>query len=71
MNFPTRWVEGADGSACATTLCLGIKKLMKYWLGLSKSKMPKDSKSYDTLVKYYTDEMIPGKFNFSSILLPF
>ena len=51
-----------------------IKNVMKYWEGLSKSKRP-SNKSYEALVKYHTDVLVPCKLQFfafiASIFKPF
>ena len=51
-----------------------VVQLVKYWLSLSKSKSPRNSKSFDSLVKYHTDKLMISELHFfkyiASILRP-
>ena len=44
-----------------------IKNVAKYWEGLSKSKHP-SNKSYEELVKYHTDVLVPCKLQFFAFI---
>ena len=60
----TRWIEDESVAHRVITLWESIVKLIKNWLGRCKSSRPKDNKSYETLVKYHTDVMIPVSLHF-------
>ena len=76
MKFcSTRWIEDQPVADRALEVCLSVVPTVKHWQSLNKSKRPKNSKSYDTLVEYHQDLFIPVKFHFFSfiaqILKPF
>ena len=41
LGFVPRWVEDRDVTDCAVSVWESIVKLIKYWLSLSQSKMPR------------------------------
>ena len=54
----TRWTENDIVAERGVTIWDDIVKLIKFTLGKTKSKQPKDNKSYDNLVKYHTNPLI-------------
>ena len=60
---PTRWVEDRSVAERADEVWDSIVKVIKHWEGLSQLQRPKN-KSYETLVKHYTDPLMPAKFRF-------
>ena len=71
----TRWVEDEPIAARGIQIWESIVQVVNYWLSLSKSKRPRNNKSFDTLVRYHTDKLMVSKFHFlkyiASIMRPF
>ena len=59
----TRWVEDEDVVVRAILIWPNMVKITKHWESLCKSKRPKN-KSYETLVKFYTDVFVPLRMQF-------
>ena len=59
----TQWVEDKSVAERALEIWDPSKKVMKYWVGLSKSKQP-GNKSYECLKTHYTDPLVPSKLQF-------
>ena len=59
----TRWVEDKSVAERALEIWDPFKKVMRYWVGLSKSKQP-GNKSYECLKTHYTDPLVPLKLQF-------
>ena len=69
MKFcSTRWVEDQPVADRAMEVCSSVVSSVKHWQSLSKSKRPKNNKSYDTLVVHHPDLFIPTKFHFFSFI---
>ena len=70
----TRWVEDEIVASRAIQIWPDISKVIRHWLSLAKSKQPQN-KSFDVLVKHYTDPLMLIKLHFlkfiASILSPF
>ena len=70
----TRWVEDKIVADRLNDIWPNIVKIIKYWNSLPKSKQPK-CKSFETLQKSITDDLIPAKLSFfsyiASLLQPF
>ena len=62
---PTRWVEDRSVAERTDKVWDSVVKVIKHWEGLSQNK------SYVTLVKHYTDPLMPAKFKFLNILQVF
>ena len=62
---PTRWVEDRSVAERTDKVWDSVVKVIKHWEGLSQNK------SYETLVKHYTDPLMPAKFKFLNILQVF
>ena len=62
----TRWIEDA---AWAIQIWLNISQLVKHWLSFPKSKRLWNNKSFDTLVKYHTNQSMLVKFHFFKYLV--
>ena len=60
----TRWVENEDTAERAMLVWPDIILLINHFLSLSKSKQPKNNKSYDRLVKVFKDKLVPLKLMF-------
>ena len=60
---PTRWVEDRSVAERADEVWDSVVKVIKHWESLSRLQCPKN-KSYKTLVKHYTDLLMPAKFKF-------
>ena len=71
----TRWIEDDDVAERALEMWGSMVATVKYWEGLSKSKRPRNNTSYDTLVTYHKDLLIPAKLHFfvfiAGILKPY
>ena len=68
LNFwKTRWVEDEPVAAWRIQIWENIVQVVKCWLSLSKSKRPRNSKSFDTLLKYHTDKLMISKLHFLNI----
>ena len=63
MFCPTRWVEDRSDAERADKVWDSVVKVIKHWEGLSQSQRPKN-KSDETLVKHYTDLLMPAKCKF-------
>ena len=59
----SRWVEDNSVAERALKIWDPFKKVMKYWVGLSKLKQP-GNKSYECLKMHYTDPMVPSELQF-------
>ena len=71
MKFcETRWIEDKEVAEHASVVAT-----VKYWEGLSKSKKPRNNKSFETLVVHYQDLLMTAKLHFfafmAGILKPF
>ena len=67
MKFcSTRWIEDQPVADRALEVWSSVVSTVKHWQSLSKSKRPKNNKSYDTLVEHHQDLFIPAKFHFFS-----
>ena len=60
---PTLWVEDRSVAERADEVWDSVVKVIKHWEDLSQSQRPKN-KSYKSLVKHYTDPLMPAKFKF-------
>ena len=60
----TCWVENEDTAERAMLVWPDIILLINHFLSLSKSKQPKNNKSYDRLVKVFKDKLVPLKLMF-------
>ena len=60
----TRWVENEDTAERAMLVWPYIILLINHFLSLSKSKQPKNNKSYDRLVKVFKDKLVALKLSF-------
>ena len=60
---PTHWVEDRSVVERADKVWNLVVKVIKHYEGLSQSQRQK-IKSYETLVKPYTDPLMPAKFKF-------
>ena len=71
----TRWIEDQKVAERALEVWPSIVATIKHWTSLCKSKQPKNNKSYETLVEYHKDPLIPARFHFfcfiAGILKPF
>ena len=56
-----RWVENEDTAEGAMLVWPDIILLINHFLSLSKSKQPKNNKSYDRLVKVFKDKLVSLK----------
>ena len=69
-----RWIEGDVVAQRALKVWDSVVLTVKYWGGLCVSKMPKNNKSYNSLVKHL-DLLIPAKLHFfvflAGILKPY
>ena len=69
MKFcSTRWIEDQPVADRAMEVCSSVVSSVKHWQSLSKSKRPKNNKSYGTLVEHHQDLFIPAKFHFFSFI---
>ena len=60
-----RWAENKTVAERVIDVWENVVKTVKYWMGLQKSKQPKDSnKSYQRLKSAITDPLIPVKLKF-------
>ena len=70
----TRWVVNEPAAVQGIQIWENVVQVVKYWLSLSKSKSPRNSKSFDSLVKYHTDKLMISELHFfkyiASILRP-
>ena len=65
MKFcSTRWIEDQPVAAQVLEVWSFIASTAKHWLHLSKSKRPKNNKSFDALVEHRQDLLIPANFHF-------
>lgn len=76
MKFcETRWIEDKDVAERALEVWKSVVATVKYWEGLSKSKKPRNNKSFDCLVIHYQDKLMTAKLHFyafiAGILKPF
>ena len=62
--YKTRWVGDKPVAARGILIWENMVQVVKYWFSLSKSKRPRNNKSFDTLVKYHTDKLIIRKLHF-------
>ena len=62
----TCWVENEDTAERASRMLVwpDVILLINHFLSLSKSKQPKNNKSYDQLVKVFKDKLVPLKLMF-------
>ena len=60
----TCWVENEDTAERAMLVWPDIILLINHFLTLSKSKQPKNNKSYDWLVNIFKDNLVPLKLMF-------
>ena len=63
----TRWVDDRPVSDRGIEVWPSVKLCISYWEKLSKSKRPQN-KSYEKLVDYYTDPLVPAIFHFFSFV---
>ena len=63
-----RWIEDQPVADGALEVWPSVVSTVKHWLSLSKSKRPKNNKSYDTLVEHHQDLLIPVKVHFFSFI---
>ena len=70
-----RWIEDKEVAERALEVWKSVVATIRYWEGLSKSKKPKNNKSFDCLVNHYQDLLMTAKLNFfafiAGILKPF
>ena len=67
MKFSsTRWIEDQPFADPALEVWSFVVSTMKHWLSLSKSKRPKNNKTYDTLVEHHQDLL--KKIHFFSLI---
>lgn len=64
----TRWIEDQQVADRALEVWPSVVATVKYWLGLCKSKQPKNNKNFDILVECHQDLLIPAKFHFFSFV---
>ena len=60
----TCWVENEDTAEATMLVWPDIILLLNHFLSFSKSKQPKNNKSYDRLVKVFKDKLVPLKLMF-------
>ena len=58
---PTCWVEDRSVAERADEVWESVVKVIKHWESLSQSQRTK-RKSYEILVKHYTNPLMPAKF---------
>ena len=59
-----RWVEGESVASRAIIIWKFVVSVINHYKSLSKSKCPKNNKSYDLLVKHMTEDLMLVKFQF-------
>ena len=64
---PAHWIEGKPVAERGIVVWENFVKVKSHWEGLCKSSRP-PVKSYETLVNYYRDPLIPIKMQFFSFL---
>ena len=75
VRFPikfceTRWIEDGEVAERALEIWNLAMDRVKFWVDLCKCKQPRNSKSYDNLVTYRQDLLMPAKFHiFASLLI--
>ena len=62
MLCQTRWVEDESVASRAINIWTFVVSAINHYESLSKSKRPKNNKSYDLLVKHMTDDLMLVKF---------
>ena len=79
-NFPMkfcepRWIEDKEVAERALEVWESVVATVRYWEGLSKSKKPRNNKSFDCLVIHHQDLLMTAKLHFfafiAGILKPF
>ena len=80
VRFPikfceTRWIEDREVAEWALQNWDSVVATVRFWVGLCKSKQPRNNKSYDTLVTHHQDLFMPAKLHIfafiAGILKPF
>ena len=70
-----RWIEDKEVAERALEIWESVVATVRYWRGLSKSKKPRNNKSFDYLVIHHQDLLMTAKLHFfafvAGILKPF
>ena len=70
-----RWIEDKEVAERALEVWESVVATVRYWEGLSKSKKPRNNKSFDCLVIYHQYLLMTAKLHFfafiAGILIPF
>ena len=70
-----RWIEDKEVAERALEVCESVVATARSWEGLSKSKKPRNNKSFDCLVIHHQDLLMTAKLHFfafiAGILKPF
>ena len=76
MKFcESRWIEDKEAAEYVLEVWESVVATVRYWEGLSKSKKPRNNKSFDYLVIHHQDLLMTAKLHFfafiAGILKPF
>ena len=69
VRFPTRfcetcWIEDGEVAEWVQETWDSVVATVKFWVGLYKSKQPRNNNSYDTLPTHDQDLLMPAKVHF-------
>ena len=63
-----RWIEDKEVAERALEVWESVVATVRYWEGLSKSKKPRNNKSFDCLVIHHQDLLMTAKLHFFAFI---